>query len=118
MAAERTTKTSDPQPELEERMALVKCPECSGDVSDKATACPHCGNPTRSAGRVQIIEKTGRVWKAIRLLGWLLVTGGVLMLRASPATHAADARRFGWLIAGAGVACIVTSKAGAWWYHG
>ncbi|MBN2879295.1 MAG: hypothetical protein JXN65_06640 [Clostridia bacterium] len=26
-------------------MALVKCPECSGTVSDKAITCPHCGNP-------------------------------------------------------------------------
>lgn len=109
-------KTSDPQPELEERMARMKCPECSGDVSDKATACPHCGNPTRKPGRVQIIEKTGRRWKAIRVVGWLLVVVGVL--RASPATHAGDTSRLGWLVAGAGVACIVTSKAGAWWYHG
>lgn len=26
-------------------MALITCPECSGQVSDKATACPHCGYP-------------------------------------------------------------------------
>lgn len=24
-------------------MALIKCPECSGQVSDKAKNCPHCG---------------------------------------------------------------------------
>ena len=24
-------------------MALIKCPECNGDVSDKAATCPHCG---------------------------------------------------------------------------
>lgn len=24
-------------------MALIKCPECRGDVSDKAAVCPHCG---------------------------------------------------------------------------
>ena len=24
-------------------MALIKCPECGGTVSDKATKCPHCG---------------------------------------------------------------------------
>src|SRR5207244_10472030 len=88
-AAERTTKTSDSQREVEEHMALTKCPECSGDVSDKASACPHCGYPMRWPGRVQIIEKTGRGWKAIRVLGWLLVIGGVLVLRASPTTHAA-----------------------------
>ncbi len=26
-------------------MALVPCGECGKQVSDKATACPHCGNP-------------------------------------------------------------------------
>lgn len=26
-------------------MALTKCPECSGTVSDKAYFCPHCGYP-------------------------------------------------------------------------
>ncbi len=28
-------------------MALTKCPECDGDVSDQAAACPHCGYPIR-----------------------------------------------------------------------
>ena len=26
-------------------MALIKCPECGGNVSDKAPACIHCGFP-------------------------------------------------------------------------
>lgn len=26
-------------------MAIITCPECSGKVSDKAAACPHCGAP-------------------------------------------------------------------------
>lgn len=29
-------------------MALLKCPECQHDVSDKAAACPHCGYPMNS----------------------------------------------------------------------
>lgn len=29
-------------------MALIKCSECQGDVSDKAYLCPHCGNPLKS----------------------------------------------------------------------
>lgn len=29
-------------------MALLKCPECQHDVSDKAIACPHCGYPMNS----------------------------------------------------------------------
>lgn len=26
-------------------MAIIKCPECGNEVSDKARTCPHCGNP-------------------------------------------------------------------------
>lgn len=26
-------------------MALIKCPECDGRISDKAISCPHCGYP-------------------------------------------------------------------------
>ena len=30
-------------------MALIVCPECGGKVSDKASACPHCGYPILNA---------------------------------------------------------------------
>lgn len=26
-------------------MALIKCPECNREISDKAASCPHCGYP-------------------------------------------------------------------------
>lgn len=26
-------------------MALIKCPECGKDISDKASTCPNCGHP-------------------------------------------------------------------------
>lgn len=26
-------------------MALINCPECRKEISDKALSCPHCGNP-------------------------------------------------------------------------
>jgi hypothetical protein len=108
--------------ESEDATALIKCPECNGDVSDKAAACPHCGYPTgrtaRGPGPVQVIEKTGRGWKAVRVLGWLLIVIGVLVLRAGRAAHDSGRAPVGWWIAGAGVACLITSRAGAWWYHG
>lgn len=31
-------------------MPLVNCPACSGEVSERAQICPHCGEP-RSSGR-------------------------------------------------------------------
>lgn len=27
-------------------MALIKCPECGQQISDKADKCPHCGLPS------------------------------------------------------------------------
>ena len=32
-------------------MALIKCPECGKEISDKANACPNCGNP------INVVEK-------------------------------------------------------------
>ena len=29
-------------------MALIKCPECGSEVSDKAVACPRCGCPIKA----------------------------------------------------------------------
>lgn len=26
-------------------MALIKCPECGKEISDKAASCPNCGFP-------------------------------------------------------------------------
>lgn len=34
-------------------MALIKCPECGGIVSDKAPSCPHCGFPLEASISVQ-----------------------------------------------------------------
>src|SRR5437867_7706682 len=30
-------------------MALIRCPECSNEISDNATGCPKCGYPIQSA---------------------------------------------------------------------
>lgn len=28
-------------------MALIKCPECGAEISDKSTVCVHCGYPIK-----------------------------------------------------------------------
>ena len=38
-------------------MALIKCPECGKEISDKALACPNCGNPLRESTSEQIIKE-------------------------------------------------------------
>lgn len=41
-------------------MALVKCPECAGTVSDKAFSCPHCGFPLKGELSKPIVKKAGK----------------------------------------------------------
>lgn len=41
-------------------MALMNCPECNGTVSDKATACPHCGYPLNMPTRQKPRVKNGK----------------------------------------------------------
>ena len=38
-------------------MALISCPECGKEISDKATACPNCGNPMNNRPIVTVTEE-------------------------------------------------------------
>lgn len=39
-------------------MALIRCSECSSEVSDKAVSCPKCGNPIFSESKIVIYGYT------------------------------------------------------------
>ena len=52
-------------------MALIECPECGREVSDKALACPHCGNPIAPAERPPVVDRA--VAKVAKGLGVLLI---------------------------------------------
>lgn len=47
-------------------MALINCPECGKQVSNKAEKCPHCGTT--------IVEKSGCL---IKIIAGLLVLGAI-----------------------------------------
>lgn len=40
-------------------MALIKCPECGREISDRAVSCPNCGFPLSESATVAEREKTG-----------------------------------------------------------
>lgn len=47
-------------------MALIKCPECGKEISDKAGACPNCGCPiasTPTSIKVRALSDDGGVKK-------------------------------------------------------
>ena len=41
-------------------MALIKCPECGKEISDKAKTCPNCGCPIKkiTGTENEILEQT------------------------------------------------------------
>lgn len=45
-------------------MALISCPECNKEISDKANACPHCGLPLEKEifiePKIEVIKTTTR----------------------------------------------------------
>ena len=59
-------------------MALITCPECSADISEKATTCPKCGYPIKpQADLTRTITRRflrGFEWKSkTEILGWPLI---------------------------------------------
>lgn len=38
-------------------MALIKCPECGKEISDKAEVCPSCGYPVDEIGKKSADKK-------------------------------------------------------------
>src|SRR5262245_22674447 len=110
-------------------MALISCSECGHKVSDKAAACPSCGNPlgdsvaepvlsgrrSRSAQLatqvpVQTVEQTGKKYKGAMLAGGLGMVFGLLLVMG-------DADVPGALLLTGGLICYIYGRFGAWWHH-
>ena len=53
-------------------MALINCPECNKEISDKAPACPHCGCPLGSETKAAPQEATATPAKNKRP-AWLIL---------------------------------------------
>lgn len=57
-------------------MALIKCPECGKEVSDKAVACPNCGCPLS-----EVVTRGGTV--KIKLPNTQSISGGFVGMLSS-----------------------------------
>lgn len=73
---------------------------------------------------VQPIERTGKAWKLMILVGWLLMLGGIAVFLLLPHwargefTMAQGIIGLGSVLAVVvGLILLVLGKAGAWWYH-
>lgn len=59
-------------------MALIQCPECGKEISDKAVACPHCGAWLNAKTRLFALtpKKWDKKWDQKKenplIISWLL----------------------------------------------
>jgi len=88
-------------------MALVKCSECSKEISDKATACPFCGNPLSGVVTIQQTNKKWKKWTIAAFVIWFLAFCFI--------------GYDGWiafLLFFLGLITMVVASIGAWWTNG
>lgn len=97
-------------------MSLIKCSECSKEVSENATACPYCGNPLKVAEvkvstepnkRVEI-ELTSKKWKKVILFSWIAIVVLLILFYSSK-----NYVWFGLLIIS--IFVLIAGKIGAWY---
>ena len=63
-------------------MALLECPDCTGQLSSSAAACPHCGYRA-VAGRSTAKHEPVRGWRALLILA-AYAAGSVVIMYALP----------------------------------
>lgn len=85
---------------------LIACPDCGAKVSDRAPTCVQCGRPIAAL----TIEATGKLWKAVQLVGALIVLASFPACLLMPAASV--------LVFLVGTLIFAGGRVSAWWYHG
>ncbi len=120
-------------------MALIKCPECGKEVSNKAPSCIHCGTPltmtTASSSapvaapvnisatasvapaKVQTIELTGKKLKVQVLLSFLLSLSGCITAIGAAAGKAPGVAAWGIIFFIIGLIWFIVAQILIWWHH-
>lgn len=105
-------------------MALINCPECNKEVSDRAPTCPGCGTPIatdkESAGSgVQQLTTTQGTSKSLKLqsvLAMILLCAGIFMIYGQMQVGVTPGV-FGILLAATGLLWAVITRIRIWWHH-
>ena len=60
-------------------MALINCPECNKEISDKASNCPNCGNPINDPKPVTIKKDYKSKAKTFTITGIIIfIISGII----------------------------------------
>jgi hypothetical protein len=115
-------------------MALINCSECGKQISNRAAACPNCGNPIAGSpsipnlteiasepavavSKAPIIttEQTSKRHKGMQLAGAAVMCLGMVSCAAGAGSGKAGVGMFVFFV---GAIMYVVGRFGAWWHHG
>jgi len=105
-------------------MALIQCPECSKEVSDKAPTCPKCGAPIAAASvdrevgvNLTTVQATSKRLKAQMLLAALSLSVGIVwVILAANASEPTSLAVPTSLFVG-GLVWYAITRFRIWWHH-
>lgn len=103
---------------------LIKCPECSKQISDAAPSCPHCGIEFASKAensKIVTIQETSKRLK-LHTLGaiFILLIGVVLLVfqvQANQATDNPEVSPLPFLVIACGLGWFLVTRLRIWWHH-
>lgn len=98
-------------------MALIKCPECGKEISDKALSCPSCAYPIKPV----VIEATGKKWKGLQLIFSIVFAVGFVWLItkacAIDESTSSEPSAIPVFMVIIGFLGYIISRIYAWWHH-
>jgi len=103
-------------------MALIKCPDCGTEVSDKAEKCPKCHCPIANTGKEekpQVVELTSKKLKLQMIWAILLIPFGliVIFLGTLGKNFNSIILFIGFLMMIIGAIWAIIIKTKIWWHH-
>lgn len=63
-------------------MALISCPECGNQLSEKATSCPHCGYILRKS-KMDLLKDNILRYKRLITIGLIVIACGIVVFAIS-----------------------------------
>jgi len=113
-------------------MALINCPECNKEISDKAPACPGCGSPIAAAPAIraaakeadgsgvpqlQTIQETSKQLKSQMVMSLVLFGAGVVFWLSVEKTPGGNEGMAPMAVTAAGIVWYLATRYRIWWHH-
>lgn len=101
-------------------MALINCPDCNAEVSDRASSCIKCGAPIASAKEVSAVgtklTTTQSTSKQLKLES--LLAAGLTLIGLFITLRTDGVSPFGIFVLLVGFIWFAVIRIRIWWHHG